>query len=101
MIARIWHGVTPAAMADEYVEYLNRTGLPDYRSTPGNRAAYLLRRLEGDRAHFLTLTFWDSMDAIRGFAGPDISTAKYYPEDARFLIEQEPEVQHFEVVAGP
>ncbi len=76
MIARIWHGVTTAAQADEYVEYLKQTGLPDYAATAGNRGVYLLRKIEGDRAHFLTLTFWDSVEAIQKFAGGDIEKAK-------------------------
>jgi heme-degrading monooxygenase HmoA len=100
MIARIWHGVTPASMADEYTEYLNKTGLPDYRSTPGNRGVYLLRRVEGARAHFLTLTFWESQEAIQGFAGKQIEKARYYPEDARFLMEMEARVQHYDVISA-
>ncbi len=101
MIARIWHGVTPAGRADEYVDYLNRTGLPDYRATEGNRGVYLLRRIEGDQAHFLTLTFWDSEAAIRKFAGEEIEKARYYPEDAGFLLELEPTVRHYEVLSSP
>ncbi|MEJ2208393.1 MAG: antibiotic biosynthesis monooxygenase [Anaerolineae bacterium] len=99
MIARIWHGVTPADKADDYVDYLNRTGVPDYRATEGNRGVYVLRRIEGDRAHFLTLSLWASLDAIRGFAGDDVERARYYPEDADFLLEFEPTVTHYEVVA--
>lgn len=98
MIARIWHGVTPAAMADEYTDYLKKTGLTDYRSTPGNQAVYLLRRIEGEQAHFLTLTFWESEEAIRRFAGEEIDKARYYPEDARFLLEMEARVQHYELI---
>ncbi len=98
MIARIWHGVTPASKADEYVEYLNKTGLPDYAATEGNRGVYLLRKIEGDQAHFITLTFWDSEQAIENFAGHDIEKAKYYPEDAQFLLEFEPLVQHYQVM---
>ncbi len=98
MIARIWHGVTPASKADEYVEYLNQTGLPDYAATEGNRGVYLLRKIEGDQAHFITLTFWDSKQAIEKFAGHDIEKAKYYPEDAQFLLEFEPFVQHYQVM---
>ncbi len=98
MIARIWHGVTPAAKADEYVEYLNRTGLPDYRATEGNRGAYLLHRIEGDEAHFITLTFWDSIESIKKFAGEDVEQARYYPEDKEFLLEFEPTVKHYQVM---
>jgi len=98
MIARIWHGVTPASKAEAYVEYLNHTGLSDYKTTPGNKGAYLLRRIEGDEAHFLTLTFWDSKQDIRAFAGEDIEKARYYPEDKDFLLEFEPLVKHYEVV---
>ncbi len=98
MIARIWHGVTPVSKADEYVEYLNKTGIPDYAATEGNRGVYLLRKIEGEQAHFITLTFWDSKQAIEKFAGQDIEKAKYYPEDAQFLLEFEPLVQHYEVM---
>ncbi len=101
MIARIWHGVTPATRADEYMDYLNRTGIPDYRATEGNRGVNVLRRIEGDRAHFVLITFWDSMDAIRRFAGSEPQKARYYPEDEDFLLELEPEVVHYEVLAGP
>jgi heme-degrading monooxygenase HmoA len=101
MIARIWHGVTPAAKADEYLDFLNRSGVPDYQRTPGNRGVYVLRRLEGDRAHFLTLTFWDSLKAIEGFAEEDVEKAKYYPEDKDFLLEFEPKVVHYDVLVGP
>ena len=101
MIARIWHGATPAAKSDEYLEYLNRTGVPDYRTTEGNRAVYVLRRIEEDRAHFLTLTFWDSIEDVKRFAGSDPNQAKYYPEDEQFLLGFEPMVEHYEVVVAP
>lgn len=101
MIARIWHGVTPAEKADEYLGYLNRTGVPDYRATPGNRGAYVLREVRDGEARFLTLSFWDSMDAIKAFAGPNPGEARYYPEDQEFLLGFEPTVRHYEVCAGP
>jgi hypothetical protein len=56
---------------------------------PGNKGAYALRRMEGDTAHFLMVTFWESEDAIRAFAGHDITVAKYYDFDKDFLIELE------------
>ena len=97
MIARIWHGKTRASDADAYVEYLFQSGIPAYRATPGNRGAWVLRRMDGDTAHFVTLTFWESRDAIVTFAGTDIEVAKYYPEDEKYLLEFEPTVGHYEL----
>jgi heme-degrading monooxygenase HmoA len=101
MIARTWHGITPASKADEYMDYLNKTGVPEYRATPGNLGVYVLRRIEGNTAHFLLLTLWKSEEAIKRFAGPQIEKAKYYPEDEQFLLELEPTVTHYEVLAKP
>ncbi len=98
MIARTWRGWTRADEADAYVEYLQRTGIPEYRATEGNRAAYILRRNVGERTEFVTLTLWESLDAVRGFAGDDVERAVFYPEDDRFLVERETTVAHFEVI---
>lgn len=98
MIARTWHGTVPVAMSEAYHQFLLRTGVPDYRGTPGNLGVLLLRRTEGEVAHFLLLTLWATRDAIRAFAGDDIERAKYYPEDPDFLLELEPNVSHYEVL---
>jgi heme-degrading monooxygenase HmoA len=100
MIARIWHGVTRAADYDAYWSLLQRLAIPDYQRTPGNLGVRLFRRLEGERAHFLTLSYWTSLDAVRAVAGDDVEVAKYYPEDREFLLEFEPTVQHFEVTGS-
>jgi heme-degrading monooxygenase HmoA len=101
MIARTWHGVTLAAKADAYDAYLQRTGVREYRATPGNLGVYVLRRIEGDRAHFLLVSLWVSYDAIRAFAGTDTERAVYYSEDRDFLLELEPHVTHYEVRLPP
>jgi heme-degrading monooxygenase HmoA len=101
MIARTWRGWTRARDADAYVEYLFETGIKEYRKTPGNRAAHILRRTVGDRTEFVTLTFWDSVDAIRAFAGDDYEKAAFYPEDDRFLVDRELTTAHFEVIESP
>ncbi|HYC33919.1 MAG TPA: hypothetical protein VEB59_16635 [Gemmatimonadales bacterium] len=98
MIARAWRGVTRAADADRYLEYLEATGLSAYRDTEGNRGVLTLRRIAGDRAEFLLISLWDSEAAIRRFAGDDPERAVFYPEDERFLIEHGERVEHWAVV---
>ena len=97
MIARMWHGMTPAEKSDHYLEFLKRTAIPDYSSVKGNKGVLLLRRQVGDNAHFVTFTLWESFEAVKSFAGDDINKAKYYPEDQDFLLEFEPTVTHYEV----
>jgi heme-degrading monooxygenase HmoA len=97
VIARIWHGVTLVADAEKYLAYLQHTGIADYRATDGNQGVSVLQRLEGDRVHFLLISLWESEDAIRKFAGDDITRAQYYPEDKGYLLELEPNVAHYQV----
>jgi heme-degrading monooxygenase HmoA len=99
MIVRIWHGRTRRDRADEYGAFLTLRAIPDYRGTAGNLDVAILRRDEGDASHFLTVTRWESEDAIRAFAGSEVLKAKYYTEDKDFLLEFEDEVQHYTVVA--
>jgi hypothetical protein len=98
MIARRWHGRVPAMKAEEYLRLMEQVGLPDYRSTEGNRGAWCLHRREGDLVHVEMVTFWDDLEAIRRFAGDDLTKAKYYDFDPDFLLEVEPEVTHFDVI---
>lgn len=101
LIARVWHGVTEAARAEEYAEYLERTGARECRATPGNVGVYVLRRVQQDRAEFTFISLWESVDAIRRFAGDDFEKAHYYPEDRDFLLELEPFVDHYDVLSAP
>lgn len=100
MIARIWRGWVKPEDAAAYADYTERHGLVDYRRTPGNRGAWLLQRRDGERTEIIMLSFWDSYDAIKAFAGADITRARFYPEDDRFLVAREWTVTHHEVVAG-
>ena len=100
MIVRMWHGRVAVDKAAAYREFLNRRAVPDYQSVPGNLSVHILQRNEDQVTHFITMTFWESLEAIRGFAGDDIEVAKYYPEDQDFLLEFEPTVVHYEVVGG-
>ena len=100
MIARRWHGRVPAAMAEEYLRLMEEVGLPDYRSTAGNRRRLVPAPGGGDIVHVEMLTFWEDEAAIRRFAGDDMMLAKYYDFDPDFLLELETSVRHFEVIEG-
>ncbi|HEV7682336.1 MAG TPA: hypothetical protein VGO68_09470, partial [Pyrinomonadaceae bacterium] len=68
--------------------------------TDGNQGVYVLRKIEGSQAHFLLLTLWESLDAVKKFAGPDFEKARYYPADDEYLLERELTVDHYEVVGS-
>lgn len=96
MIMRIWRGRTPADKADAYLEITRRTAIPDYRSVPGCLGAWVTRRIEGDVAHFQTVTLWENLEVIEGFAGKPVDTAKYYDFDDDYLLEKAATVEHWE-----
>jgi heme-degrading monooxygenase HmoA/uncharacterized damage-inducible protein DinB len=100
MIARIWDGVTDAGRSDEYAEYVRRTGVRDAVSTEGNRGMYVFRQEKAGRARFRVVSLWESMDAVRRFAGEEPERARYYPEDEGFLHALEPEVEHYDVAVA-
>jgi heme-degrading monooxygenase HmoA len=97
VIARIWRGAVRQEDADEYAEYMRVTGVGAYRMTPGNQGAWILRRPLGELTEIVAFSFWDSMDAVRAFAGDDPSRAVYYSEDDRFLVQRSDVVEHYDV----
>jgi heme-degrading monooxygenase HmoA len=101
MIARTWHGVTLLEKADEYYEYLLQTGVQDYKATPGNLGVHVFRRIEGDQAHFVLISYWESLDGIRAFAGNDVEAARYYSKDSEYLVELALRATHYEVLMSP
>ena len=98
MIARTWRGATRVEDAEAYVGYLQETGFRAFRETPGNLGALGLRRIVDGKAEFVVVSFWESEDVIRNFAGDEIGRAVFYDEDDRFLLERDAHVSHFEVV---
>jgi len=97
-VARIWKGRTLTSKADEYQRYLDASGIAKIRSTPGNLGVSVLRRSEGDQTEFLVLSVWESVDAIKKFAGEDYRKAVILPRDREYLLEVEPNVLHYEIV---
>jgi heme-degrading monooxygenase HmoA len=100
MICRIWHGWTSPANADAY-ERLLRTEIfqgIERRDIPGYRGIELLRRPAAQTVEFVTLMWFDSVDAVRGFAGTDYEAA-VVPAAARALLQRfDARSAHYEVV---
>ena len=101
MIARLWRGHTRAEDAAAYTAFLEARAFPDYRAIEGNRGVVLLKNTGETTAEFVLISTWESFDAIRHFAGPEVERAVYYPEDDHFLLGREPRVTHYEVSVAP
>lgn len=89
MIVRTWRGAVARDDGDAYAAYMRETGVAGYARTPGNRGVWMLRRDLDDRCEFMMVTVWETLDAVKGFAGEDHERAVFYPEDDRFLVERE------------
>jgi heme-degrading monooxygenase HmoA len=97
LIARIWKGAVRKHDGDAYAEYMRDTGIAGYACTPGNRGVWMLRRDIDEHTEFLMFTLWDSLDAVKAFAGQDYETAVFCPEDGRFLVERDTLATHYVV----
>ncbi len=98
MIVRSWRGSVRREDSERYFEYLKQTGLTAYQHTPGNHGVMALRRDVEDRTEFLLLSFWESMEAVKRFAGPDPANVIFYPEDHTMLVEYDDFVNHYELI---
>jgi hypothetical protein len=97
-IARIWRGRTRAAKADEYASYLYEVGI-----RPLEEKALAVERLREDRAGetgFVTISYWESVEAMSRFAGPDPRRIHHLPRDGEFLIELPQSVQVLTITAS-
>lgn len=98
-IVREWRGRVPANQAEAYLAVLQATGLKHYAATPGHRGTLVLREDQGAETEYVLLTFWESEQAIRAFAGDDIGRAVYYPEDDGYLLEKPERLHHYRLTA--
>jgi heme-degrading monooxygenase HmoA len=96
MITRVWHGKTSVENADKYLNFLLSEGTREYRETRGNISVKVWRKIEHDHCDFYTVTEWESIEAVKAFAGTDYEKAVYYPEDEGVLLEFEETVDHYE-----
>lgn len=100
MVIRIWRGWTRIEDADAYRDYMTRVALPGYAEVEGNVAVYMARRRDEDREEFAMISVWESLDAIRTFAGDDHEQAVFYPDDDAYLVDREWTVRHYDVYAS-
>lgn len=96
MITRLWRGWAPAARAQEYERHYSSVVVPVLWGVAGFEGARLLRRTIGDETEFVSLTFFDDLDAIRAFAGPDDETAVVADEARDVLVRFDDHVGHYE-----
>jgi heme-degrading monooxygenase HmoA len=97
MIARHWRGWTKLGDAEAYEKLLKRTVLPGLRAIEGYRGGYVLRNDGREEAEFVVVNFFDSLDAVKRFAGPDYAVAVFEPDAKKLLSRIEPIAMHYEV----
>jgi heme-degrading monooxygenase HmoA len=81
------------------VEHLQSATFPKMRQLPGYRGAWLMRRAAPQGVEFLVVSLWDSLEAIKGFAGPEPEVAVVPPAARALMVEYDERVQHFELIA--
>jgi heme-degrading monooxygenase HmoA len=97
MIARVWSAETTPALASGYTEHLRAQVLPALREVAGYRGAMLLERAVSGAVEIVVITYWQSLDAIRGFAGADLEGAVVADEAAALLVQFDRRVKHYQL----
>jgi heme-degrading monooxygenase HmoA len=98
MVERVWSARTTRGGAAAYLEYFQRVVLPELAAVDGYRGVRLLQREASDAMEVVVVTSWESLTAIRGFAGDDISRAVVHDEAAALFTDYDRTVRHYEVV---
>ena len=98
MIVRVWRAHASPPSADAYERHFREAVLPELERLDGFRGASLLRRDDGDAVELVAVTRWESLEAIRGFAGDDPTLAVVAPEARELLLAFDERVTHYEDV---
>lgn len=103
MTARRWRGRVRAADHDTYLRYVEETGVAALRATPGNQGVIVFRSLDEttDRSEIEVVSLWRDRESIAAFAGDDISVARFFPDDDRYLVDRDLTVRHDDVDVYP
>ncbi|HZU45009.1 MAG TPA: antibiotic biosynthesis monooxygenase [Terriglobales bacterium] len=97
MIARHWRGWTRSEDADAYETLLKTKVLPALKAIEGYAGGYVLRRDEAGESEFVVMNLFDSLEAVRSFAGEDYTVPVFEPEARKLLSRVEPIARHYEV----
>ncbi len=98
MILRMWRARAHVEKAPEYIQHATKKVFPALRAIEGHRGAYMLRRVLDGAVELVVLTLWESMAAVRRFAGAEPEKAVVEPEARAVLTAFDETVTHFEVV---
>ena len=101
MVLRVWRAYADASSADQYPRHLLEKVRPELEAIRGFRGLLLVTRHDGDEVEFVVQTLWDSLDAVRAFAGPEPDRAVVEPAAAAVLLRFDERVVHYEVLASP
>ena len=101
MIARMWRGWTRPENADAYEALLRDTVIPGLQQIDGHKGAYVLREAKKDEVEFVVVNFFESLEAVMAFAGPEYSVPVFEPEARELLSKVEPIANHYEVKLAP
>ncbi len=101
MIARVWKGWTKAEDADAYEKLLKEVVYPGLQKIKGYHGGYIFRQEHEHETEFVTVNLFESLDAVKAFAGPDYETPVFEPEARRLLSKVEPIARHYDVKKAP
>jgi heme-degrading monooxygenase HmoA len=101
MIARVWKGWTKAEDADAYEHLLREIVYPGLKDIPGYQGGYILRQEQTSETEFVTVNFFESLDAVKAFAGAEYEVPVFEPEARRLLSKVEPIARHYDVRQAP
>ena len=99
MTARIWEGRTKIEHSGIYTEIIEERDIPDYRKTDGFVKFTFLKRNDNQFTFFKLITFWEDLEVIKNFTGPNLEKAVSYKADEKYLIDFPGNVMHYEVFA--
>jgi len=97
MIARIWRGWANASNADDYYRHFTSNVAPHLKNIMGHQGAYLLRHESKGEVEFVAVSFWETMETIKAFAGPNPDAAVVEPDARAALKAFDDFARHYEV----